>query len=225
MITVTLDIETICPQWEPPEDDPARFPPLPEHRPCVISWLTRAKDVFDLHTWTMGDDFIYASEAEALEALGRDLRQAHRVITWNGRGFDMPLLSLRAMANGIDWSFWRGMSHRYANFKQVLVHYDLMDLLGDQGGVRAMPMDGVARVLGLPGKHDISGADVARVWAEEGGPERVARYCEEDVVSAHLIYLHWALSLEGAAQAKTAIVDARRWAADHFGGPWQEVSK
>jgi len=227
MITTTIDIETLQPDWTPPADDPEKFAPLPEHVPCVVSWLVAdpGRSQFDLHTYVKGDNgFELADEREALESLASALRQSKRVVTWNGRGFDMPLLGLRALRLGVDWSFWRGMSHRYGNYKQALIHHDLMDLLGDQGGVRAMPMDGVARLLGLPGKHDISGKDVARVWLEEGGRDRVAHYCQEDVVTTYLIYLRWAMCLEGTAAAGRVWNQVLSWAAECLGDPWRDLA-
>ena len=223
MQTTTIDIETIHPHWKAPEDDPGKFAPLPEHVPAVISWLVDdpAKKLFELHSYVRDDDG--RGEPKALADLGQAIRGSQRIVTWNGRGFDMPLLSLRAMAAGVDWSFWRGMIHRYSNFKQALIHHDLMDLLGDQGGVRAIPMDGVARLLGLPGKRDITGADVERVWSEKGGPERVRLYCQEDVISTYLIYLRWCQTLEGVAAAAKVWNQVLAWAAEAVGEPWKAL--
>jgi|WetSurMetagenome_2_1015567.scaffolds.fasta_scaffold04771_10 3'-5' exonuclease len=226
MQTITIDIETITPGWTPPEKEPDKFGPVPEHLPVVISWLLAdpGKNRFELHTYVRDNDqFVFVNEREALEGLARDMKDSRRIVTWNGRGFDMPLLGLRAMAAGIDWSHWPAMSHRYGNYKKDLVHYDLMDLLGDQGGVRAMPMDSVARLLGLPGKHDISGKDVSKAWSA-GEVERIVRYCQEDVVTTYLIYLRWAACLGKTTAAVKVWATVLAWAAETLGGPWKELA-
>jgi len=201
---VTLDIETVSPGWSPPRDDPDKFPPLPEHVPVVIAWLIAdsAKGVMDLQVYArLGKELEQDDdERSSLLVLGSHLKEAGRIVTWNGRGFDMPLLNLRALRLGVDWSFWPKMSHRYpkgfGQNRTPLIHHDMMDLLGDQGGARTMPLDGVARLLGLPGKCDISGKDVGWLWPVE--PQRVIRYCKADVLSTYLIYLRWCQVFEGA---------------------------
>jgi len=192
-ILTTLDLETLQPGWTPPEDKPDAFAPLPFHEPCVMVWLVVDTDATDLEAKFCLN--VHAAnrdgyaETDALSCLGLDLERSDRLVTWNGRGFDMPVLGLRALKHEADWSFWLGMRHRYGNYKQDLVHYDLMDQLCDQGGARAMPMDGVCQLLGFPGKGDIKGSDVAKVWPVD--PERVVTYCVEDVLHTWLIYLRW----------------------------------
>jgi len=189
MITVTLDIETLTPTWKPPEDNPGAFPPLGKHQPIVISWLVAdtQKREFDLNAEVTEDN---DAEHIALVKLGEDLRCCSRLVTWNGRGFDMPLLGMRAMAHGVPWGFWHRMRHRYENYKKALVHYDLMDQLGDQGGTRGIKLDHVCEMNGLPGKDQINGSQVGEQWAK-GKCDSVIQYCAEDVLHTWLLYLRF----------------------------------
>jgi predicted PolB exonuclease-like 3'-5' exonuclease len=218
MRTITLDIETVpSDTWTSPADEPDKFPPIPHHIPVVISYMVNGK---------LEEPYVRAghdadAEQKFLVILGAALSTADRIVTWNGRGFDMPLLNLRAMLHRVDWKFWPAKRHRFGNYKQDLVHYDMMDLIGDQGYVR-MKLDDVCRLLRIPGKDDIDGSQVKRVWAEEGGPKRVKQYCEEDVVRTYLVYLRYvetmtAVSSEKARQLAEAVV---KMAAERFGGEW-----
>ena len=244
MIVVTLDIESIS-SWVPKErvlepqlepDVPAHlgrvwtkdprwverepFPPLATHQPVVIGWLlfesVAGKANLELKHWSKNGQ---QSEAEGLELLGKDLSRAHHIVTWNGRGFDMPLLNLRALRHNVDWSFWREKNHRYENYKKALVHHDLMDLLGDQGGARFIGLDDVCNLLGMPGKHDIHGSDVQALWKED--PGRVLTYCLEDVWQTWLIYLRWlrcfrTLKPEQRVTAQAWLDISMAWVADEF---------
>jgi predicted PolB exonuclease-like 3'-5' exonuclease len=213
MITTTLDIETIS-DWKPPEDKPDAFPPTGTIKPVVISWL-----VVDTATrlFMLRSDAIEAHNVErnTLNDLGKDLRRSHRIVSWNGRNFDMPILGNRAMARGVLWGFWHEMRHRYENYRKALNHYDLMDQLGDQGGSRGMRLDHVCVANGLPGKGDVDGSKVGELWAAPGGKSKVVRYCAEDVLQTWLIYLRYLFSFKEAEQVKAFWALSVKWARAH----------
>ena len=226
MKVVTLDIETslsepydeIAPRpevgdgggvtWRP---EP-KFAPLPLHVPEVIAWLKADGEDLELKVYDRGDD----DETAALAELGADLRWAKRLVTFNGRGFDMPLLSLRAMKRGVDWSFWDRCRHRFGNYKKALFHYDLQDQLGDFGAARAISLDRVAKLLELPGKREVCGGDVFEM-IEAGNRERVVSYCCDDVLQTWLVYLAFCHSHLGAdgEQTQAAINRALAYARGH----------
>jgi predicted PolB exonuclease-like 3'-5' exonuclease len=217
MKTVVLDLETIPDEsWTPPVDEPDKFSPIPHHIPVVISYMVNGK---------LEEPYVRSADANAekvfLEVLGAALSTADRIVTWNGRGFDMPLLNLRAMLHHADWKFWPGKRHRFGNYKQDLVHYDMMDLIADQGYVK-MKLDDVCRLLGIPGKDDIDGSQVKRVWAEEGGPQRVTQYCEQDVVRTYLVYLRYVETMTNAPsdKARQLTEAVAKMAGERFGGEW-----
>ena len=206
MKVITLDMETdqeepyteISPRpvadgdsvaWEP---EP-KFPPLPLHVPAVISWLLADGDQLKMKYWARGE----SPEEAGLAELANDIRAARRLVTWNGRSFDMPLLSLRAMKFGVDWSFWEAKRHRFGNFKTPLFHYDLQDQLGDFGAARGLSLDRTAKLIGLPGKRDVCGADVAALMGA-GELSRVVTYCCDDVLQTWIVYLAFCNSHLGA---------------------------
>jgi predicted PolB exonuclease-like 3'-5' exonuclease len=226
MKVITLDIETslsepyneIAPRpeigegggvtWRPE----SKFAPLPIHVPEVIAWLNADGDQLDLKVY----DREARTEVDALIDIADDLRAARRLVTFNGRGFDMPLLSLRAMKCGVNWSFWERCRHRFGNFKQALFHYDLQDQLGDFGAARAISLDRVAKMLDLPGKRDVCGGDVFEL-IKAGEREKVITYCCDDVMQTWLVYLafcHSHLGIDGE-RTQAAINAALEYARGH----------
>ena len=138
---------------------------------------------------------------------------ADRIVTWNGRRFDMPLLNLCAMETGIDWSFWIDRRHRFPNYRNPLRHYDLADQIGDYA--TSLGLDATARRLGLAGKLDVDGSQVRDIWEDD--PDLVVRYCCEDVFETFMIYLRWVLTFESpydesADQARKWIFESIKWA-------------
>ena len=189
MIVTTLDIESVTPGYEPPEDKPDKFPPLAYHVPTVIVWLVarhQKEPGFRLNVYQYEKDV----ERASLEELRDTLKDSHRLVTWNGRRFDLPLLSLRAMTRRVDWHWWLKRNGRYGVGKG-LYHYDMNDVITDMTGV-GIGLDQVAKTLGLPGKLDIDGKEAAEIWLHDS--ERVVRYCAEDVVQTYLIYLRYAVT-------------------------------
>ena len=112
---LVLDIETIPDRelWDPPEpagvpgavDRP--FPPLYACRPVVLGvmWLDATLAVKRIGTIGESKDEagMMADFAEFMT------RYRPHVITWNGRGFDLPVLALRALRFGLDFRwYYRG---------------------------------------------------------------------------------------------------------------------
>ena len=139
-----------------------------------------------------------SSEATLLAAFAHAMEVAAdcHLVTWNGRGFDLPVLAMRSLGRGIaaPWYYKnRDVRYRYSTEG----HLDLMDFFADYGGSRCMKLGDVARLCGLPGKTDTSGGDVAKLYAEAIAfpeqdskiRERVARYCLQDTLQTALVFL------------------------------------
>ncbi len=112
-------------------------------------------------------------------------KQKPRVVTWNGRSFDAAVLKQRSLIHGLTAINWHrtdprfGYDYRYeSNW-----HCDLMDVLSD--------FDEAARALGLPGKWNGHGENVAE-QAAAGDYAAINQYCEGDVLNTYLLYLRWA---------------------------------
>lgn len=118
-----------------------------------------------------------------------------RLVTWNGRRFDMPTLRLRAMMYGVPadgWYVpgdrWSGYTHRFA----ADWHCDLMEELADHGAATRLALQDVAVAMGLPGKVGGHGSEVAEMVAR-GQLEAVRAYCEGDVINLFALYVRWSL--------------------------------
>jgi DNA polymerase elongation subunit (family B) len=228
MKVVTLDIETSTKGYDEKNmvrkyhgEDESRwsaepkFPPLPLHVPEVICWLVvetlAGEPTFKMNIYDRGREPTETEES-GLMRIADDLRSSERLVTWNGRGFDMPLLNLRAMKGGVDWSFWDGKRHRFPNYKKALFHYDMQDQLGDYGAARSISLDRTAKMLGLPGKVGIDGGGVAEALAN-GDRRKVVAYCCNDVFETYLVYLAYANThLGGGAKTQRVVDKALKWA-------------
>jgi len=117
-----------------------------------------------------------------------------QLVSWNGGGFDLPVLHHRALICGAcaarywDW----GDDDKEFKYNSYLGRYhtrhlDLMDVLAMYQARANAPLDAMARLCGFPGKLGMSGADVAGAVAR-GEIREVRNYCETDVVNLILLY-------------------------------------
>lgn len=113
-------------------------------------------------------------------------RQVRYLCAHNGREFDFPFLARRMVVRQV----------ALPNLLQVWgkkpwenPFLDTMELwkFGDYKAFTSLDL--LAEIFGLPSpKHDISGADVARVYYQERDPERIRQYCTRDVVTLVQVY-------------------------------------
>lgn len=111
----------------------------------------------------------------------------HVLCAHNGKEFDFPYLCRRFLINGLT----------LPNILQIsgkkpweINHIDTMELwkFGDYKAYTSLEL--LCHVFNIPSsKNDISGADVARVYYEEGDLQRIAEYCNQDVVALTQLYL------------------------------------
>jgi len=165
-----------------------------QQRIVAISVALRTRDAFKV--WSLGD--IDAPEGELIQRFFDGIeRYSPDLVSWNGGGFDLPVLHYRALRHGIqaprywesgdgDQAFrWNNYLNRYHNR-----HMDLMDVLSSfQARARASLQD-VAVLLGFPGKLGMSGDKVWDAYLN-GGLENIRNYCETDVLNTFLIYLRF----------------------------------
>lgn len=135
-------------------------------------------------------------ERRLLQAYWRHFakRQA-RAVTWNGKGFDLPVLRLRAMMYGIPAEAWFTRGTKWENYTQRYAsewHCDLMERLANYGAATRMVMDDVALAMGLPGKIGGHGSEVAAM-VTAGELDRVRAYCDCDCLNLFALYVRYAL--------------------------------
>lgn len=172
----------------------SEFLPLHQHRVVAISVALRTGDTF--RVWSLGEED--AGEAEIVRRFFDGIeRYTPDLVSWNGAGFDLPVLHYRAMRHGVQAPrYWEtGDANREFRFNNYLSRYhwrhlDLMDVLaGFQPRARAS-LDQAAVLLGYPGKLGMSGD---KVWERylEGGIRDIRDYCETDVINTWLVYLRF----------------------------------
>jgi predicted PolB exonuclease-like 3'-5' exonuclease len=172
------------------------FLPLEQHRVVVISIAYRTRD--SLKVWSLGEPG--TSEREIITRFFDGLeKHTPDLITWNGSGFDLPVLHYRSLLHAVPAArYWEtgddDTAFRYNNYLNRFHwrHVDLMDVLsGFQGRGRAS-LDDIATLLGLPGKLGMRGADVWDAY-RAGRIIEIRNYCETDVLNTYLIYLRFQL--------------------------------
>lgn len=172
----------------------SEFLPLPMQRIVAISGVLRRGD--QLKVWTLGD--IEATEAEIVQRFFDGIEKFEpTLVSWNGGGFDLPVLHYRALKHGCQApQYWEtgddNQRYRYNNYLSRFHwrHIDLMDVLaGFQLRARAS-LDQIATLLGYPGKLGMSGGDVWPAY-QRGELENIRQYCETDVVNTYLVYLRF----------------------------------
>jgi hypothetical protein len=124
-------------------------------------------------------------EAELLMAFFSDLADIGRsvLVGHNVIGFDLPFIWKRCMVLGIKPPSW--FPRNPSKYSSEMVR-DTM-LLWDQEQRHGGSMDRICKLLGIPGKGGITGADV---WpmVEAGDIEGVAAYCRADVERTRLMF-------------------------------------
>ncbi|MDZ5762355.1 3'-5' exonuclease [Candidatus Cyrtobacter comes] len=116
-----------------------------------------------------------------------------RLITFNGRSFDIPVLKYRAMIHGVQAAWlhrsgdkWNSYNSRYS----VNWHCDLVEALSDFGVSARVKMNEVCAALNIPGKLDTEGSMVRDMYYD-GKLKEIRDYCELDVLSTYLIYIRY----------------------------------
>ncbi|MDX2020560.1 MAG: 3'-5' exonuclease [Deltaproteobacteria bacterium] len=205
---LVLDIETIPDRqvYPPPEAQPGQekaFPPLYACRAVVIGVLWLDEDLSVKRLGTIGDG---RDEGETLRAFS-DFMGKHKphLVTWNGRGFDMPVLALRALRHAVPFPwYYRDKDVRF-RFNE-LGHIDLCDFLSDYGAASRTSLAGAAKLIGLPGKDGVDGSQVEGLY-NAGQMDALKAYCLSDVAQTAFVFLRYKLlsgGLEREAYRKAA---------------------
>ncbi len=178
------------------QENGTEFLRLHLHRIVAISVVLRSTQ--GIKVWSLGDED--SSEKELIERFFDGIeRFTPNLVSWNGGGFDLPVLHYRALKHGVqarrywdtgneDSSFkWNNYLSRYHQR-----HLDLMDVLAMYNGRANAPLDQIATLLGFPGKMGMSGAKVFDAF-QDGDIKGIRDYCETDVLNTWLVYLRFQL--------------------------------
>jgi hypothetical protein len=241
------DIETIpesdiADEWKPTPEEVARgngdpFPPTWAHRVITIGALVLDEQLMvRMSGCCAGGATAQVSEEDMVRRWsdvasgdyfnkGKDLslgRQGRlKLVDFNGREFDVPVLQFRAFRYGIDmsWYFGRvpdqkggisGFSKRFRD-KYAEYHLDVAELFTNHRSFPRPRLKHLAKLMGLPGKMDMDGRGTYQAWKEKRF-EEIDRYCMEDVFQTAWIFMRLQLlagdiGLDGYREAAQALYD------------------
>jgi len=166
---------------------------LPHHLQRVVAISCTFRDDDGLRVRSLGEPG--DGEAKLIADFFRTVeRYTPQLVSWNGGGFDLPVLHYRGLIHGVvagrywdlgddDRDFkWNNYIGRYH-----MRHTDLMDVLAMYQPRASAPLDDLARLCGFPGKL---GMDGSQVWSayREGRIADIRNYCETDVMNTWLVY-------------------------------------
>ena len=191
---LVLDIETIpdAELYTPAQPSPGTertFPPIFACKPVVIGVMWLDESLVCKKTGTIGEG---KDEGGMLADFAEFMAKwKPTIVTWNGRGFDLPVLMLRSLRYGVSapWYYRKsGYRYRYSTEK----HIDLCDVLADHGATRMTSLHGAARLIGLPGKDGVDGSQVEALY-RTGQIEALRGYCLSDVAQTAFLFLRYRL--------------------------------
>ena len=188
---------------------------LPHHlqRVAVISCAMRSDDGFKV--WSLAEPKL--GEGEIIQRFFSGIEKyTPQLVSWNGGGFDLPVLHYRGLIHGIEaaryWETGEGDARDARDFKwnnyisrYHARHTDLMDLLALYQPRANAPLDELAKLMGLPGKLGMDGSAVWQGWLD-GRIDDIRDYCETDVVNTYLVWLRF--------QKMRGVLTAPEYAAD-----------
>ena len=184
---LVLDIETVLdPELPIAESSEAeRLPAPPHHRIVVIGVLLMGADYTVRRLGVVGDG---KEEPGILNDFAQFIEERRPcLVTYNGRGFDMPVIANRCFRHGITLHYYyaaRDVRYRFSPDG----HLDLMDYLADFGAAKPSRLDVVAKLCGMPGKVGVAGKDVGPM-VHAGRLSEVRDYCLCDVVQTAAVFL------------------------------------
>lgn len=138
-------------------------------------------------------------------------------VTFNGRGFDLPVMEIAAYRYGVNIKKWLAPGrktydqprHRY----NAGGHIDLLEMLTNYGAARFHGgLNLAATILGKPGKMEMDGSQV-QAFYEAGKIADINAYCRCDVLDTYFVFLRSrVLTGEISLKDERQIVDqTRQW--------------
>lgn len=113
-------------------------------------------------------------------------RERIKLVTFNGRGFDLPLMELAAFRYGcsVGSGYMQSIRYRFG-----AAHIDVMELLSNYNACRIVGgLDLLSKILGKPGKMSVAGD---RVWQmhQQGKLQEINDYCMFDTLDTYFVFL------------------------------------
>ncbi len=139
-------------------------------------------------------------EVELLNQFWAVASHYDKVVTFNGRQFDVPFLYLRSAQLDVpitrkNWLGYRFATEPHCDLAEQLTFYNVS---GRSGAARRFNLDFYCRVFGVdsPKSHGVTGMDVNQLMDEERYGE-IAEYCLRDVFATVKLFDIWKARLAG----------------------------
>jgi 3'-5' exonuclease len=180
--------------------------PLYLQRVLVISCVFRSAKGLTVQSFVDSDG---GSERAVIQTLFDKIEKHQpQLVSWNGGGFDLPVLHYRGLKHGVVADKYWDMGeddrdYKWNNYisRYHMRHLDLMDLLALYQPRANAPLDAMAKLCGLPGKLGMDGSQVHAAFLD-GKLDEIRRYCETDVMNTWLMYCRFQKMRGGFTEAE-----------------------
>jgi hypothetical protein len=203
-----FDLETVCNDlpWTPKPGREDALPPAPCWDIVCIGGL-----LIDLDPAGIKASLRIVSGAGPAEWIATldNIAKKATLVSFNGRGFDAPVIEATALRFGV--SIPTLVSKRFRG-RYDPGHQDICDYLANHGAVNPVSQDLWCRSVGLPGKGSVDGSDVAALVAA-GRIAEVRDYCLADVLQLGILYLDVVRMASGAPAHVTYEAERAIWQA------------
>ena len=196
---LVFDIETVPDQEllfsegqsqpAPPEPGAPDRPPLPKIPFNRVVLIGAAKLSVEAASGNEeyrldGLEILSGSESEVLSRFW-ELAEGKRLVSFNGRHFDLPVLESRSLRHGLalPWYFADGSVR-----SDTTRHLDLLQFLSNGEPRNRARLDDYCKLVGLPGKMGMDGSRVSELVREQRTAE-LAAYCATDVLQTLGLFL------------------------------------
>ncbi len=197
------------------EQGKSDFMPLHLQRVLCISCVFRDSAGLRVHSFVDREPGGVSEEGRIVQQFFSTVeKKTPQLVSWNGGGFDLPVLHYRGLRHGVVasryWDLGDGGDADSREFKwnnyisrYHMRHLDLMDLLAMYQPRASAPLDAMAKLCGFPGKLGMDGSAVYGAY-REGRTDEIRRYCETDVVNTYLLYCRFQKMRAGLLEAEYA---------------------
>lgn len=105
----------------------------------------------------------------------------------NGRGFDLPLLTYRALKHSLQMP--KRLNHYDIKYRYSNDNVDLLDEFSNYGASSWPKLKHLGYLIDIPFKQTGEGNEVLKMFREDKLAE-IEHYCYEDVMATYVVWLH-----------------------------------
>jgi predicted PolB exonuclease-like 3'-5' exonuclease len=168
------------------------FPKLIYHSIVCIGALVASRTANGYEVQVVGAPHVgQRTEKQLIESFVNKVGElSPQLVTFNGSGFDLPVLRYRAMVHGV---FAPGMHNRAYYHRYTDDCVDLCDVLSSFSYGAKVKLDELSRIMGLPGKPGGMDGSQVEAYFNEGRIQEIASYCKSDVINTYRLWLRYEL--------------------------------